>query len=380
MNITISTWLMMIFCGILESMKSLLVPYFQQQLSLTPNQTGLLLSVSFYGVVLTNLLIGIVFNRTEVKKIMLFSLTIMAIALIGFSVSFPYTILILLMLILGSGISGVGMASNTVTAVLHPNRAGQMFIMLHAFFGIGALIGPIVIQRVLDYSSWSAVFIGLAIFPLFLLSYLTMKKVPSGKMAKLKLSDMVSLLKEKSFSKFVIVKFCYAGAELGFVTWMIGFLQEEHLFTPQKAALYVSLFFATFTIGRLLGSFIVERIGYFIMLILHCSLAIVCLVATVYGPTEVMWVFIIYGFTLSIIFPTITTIASKVYSDKISAVFGFLYAASGLGGALTTWLIGFVYENSTYRTAFLIPLMMLIVVFIVILSLKKTLGNVMVKS
>ncbi len=371
MNITIASWLMMLISGVLESMKSLLVPYFQEEMALSANQTGILLSVSFYGVVFTNLMIGLFYNQTAIKKIMLYGLFVMAIALIGFSFPFPYVVLFALMLLLGSGISSVGITSNTVTAILHTERSGQMFIVLHSFFGLGALFGPVIIQYLLRDTSWNVIFTALAIIPVILLLYLSLQKVPTAKVTKLRLADLGGLLREPRFYQFVTLKFCYVGAELGFVTWIFGFLKEIHHFSPEKAALYISLFFGAFTLGRLIGSVIVERIGYFKMLMIHSLTALGCLIVTIVGPTEMMWVFILYGYALSIIFPTVTTIASTVYSDRISTVFGLLYAAAGLGGALTTWLIGYTYGLFNYRTAFIIPLVMMAVIVIMILKLRK---------
>ena len=68
---------------------------------------------------------------------------------------------------------------------------------------------------------------------------------------------------------FLLLIAVYVAAELGIAAWLVEFLQQTKAFTVARSSLYLSLFFGGLMLGRLLGSFVIERIGYLRTIITH---------------------------------------------------------------------------------------------------------------
>jgi len=153
-------------------------------------------------------------------------------------------------------------------------------------------------------------------------------------------------------------EFCYVGAEVGIVSFIIRYAKWSNLpgLTEKKAALFITAFMGLVLIGRVLGIFVLKRIkpsvvlswcscGAFIMvftaILSHGYFSLACLSSV--------------GFFTSVIYPIIFSLSIKDlggYTKTASSVF----ILGIVGGAIIPPIMGFISDHSAIKYAFIAPL------------------------
>ena len=112
---------------------------------------------------------------------------------------------------------------------------------------------------------------------------------------------------------------------------------------------FLSAFFVLLMLGRLLGAMIVERFDY--LRVVACALVATAglLVAGLFADARLVYLLPLSGFTMSIVFPTITAAVSKLHPVGTGTILGVLFACGGVGGALGPWIVGLVSQQSSLQ-------------------------------
>jgi FHS family glucose/mannose:H+ symporter-like MFS transporter len=143
---------------------------------------------------------------------------------------------------------------------------------------------------------------------------------------------------------FYILIAMYVAAEIGIGTWLVEFLQQAKSQSVMLSSLFLALFFGTITVGRFLGSFLVEKIGYLNVMISASVASIVCIGIGTFTPPALAFFLPLTGLFFSIMFPTVTAAVSDLHKENIGTIRGLLFTFAGVGGMLGPWLIGLVSD------------------------------------
>ena len=123
----------------------------------------------------------------------------------------------------------------------------------------------------------------------------------------------------------LLLRLFYVAAEISIASWMVDFLRKEKGLSLELSSLFLSLYFAFMTGGRLLGSFFVTRIGYFRVMIIAVILSILTLAGGIFLDNSLAILLSITGFFYSIIFPTATAMAVEKTKASIGLVYSLLF-------------------------------------------------------
>jgi fucose permease len=126
----------------------------------------------------------------------------------------------------------------------------------------------------------------------------------------------------------------YVATELGLAAWLVEYLIQQKGIDQTTAAYYLSGFFACIMVGRLVGSLLVERIGYLRSVLLAAVGALLCILAGLFAPPALAFCLPLSGLFCSIIFPTMTAAVSRLHPQNTGTILGLLFTAAGVGGAL----------------------------------------------
>jgi fucose permease len=148
----------------------------------------------------------------------------------------------------------------------------------------------------------------------------------------------------------------YVAAEIGIASWLVTFLQDVRHVSVTASSQALSLFFGMLMLGRLLGSFVVQRIGYLRSVLLTTIGALTCIAVGLFGPRSLSFFLPLTGLFFSIIFPTLTAAASESHTENVNTILGVLFTFAGLGGVLGPWLIGLASDLFGLQTGFSINL------------------------
>ena len=236
---------------------------------------------------------------------------------------------------------------------------------LHAFFGVGALLGPLLAAWIVSAASWRMVSLVLAVacVPLvagFLAAYPgrpaagtaeTPETVaPSGTAPGSSGSLLGAALRDPGVLLGAAMLAVYVGTELGVGSWGFGYLVQARGMPRPLAGYAISGYWLGLTAGRFLISPAAGRIGA-----TEVSMMYACL-AGVIGTAALAWLspaavlasaaLVLLGFFLGPVFPTTMAIAPRLTSARLAATaIGVMNAGSMVGGAALPWLAGAIGQS-----------------------------------
>ena len=236
---------------------------------------------------------------------------------------------------------------------------------LHAFFGVGALLGPLLAAWIVSVASWRTVSLVLAAacVPLvagFLAAYPgrpaagtaeTPETVaPSGTAPGSSDSLLGAALRDPGVLLGAAMLAVYVGTELGVGSWGFGYLVQARGVPRALAGYAISGYWLGLTAGRFLISPAAGRIGA-----TEVSMMYACL-AGVIGTAALAWLspaavlasaaLVLLGFFLGPVFPTTMAIAPRLTSARLAATaIGVMNAGSMVGGAALPWLAGAIGQS-----------------------------------
>ncbi len=258
---------------------------------------------------------------------------------------------------------------------LHSQQRGRYLNLLAVFHGIGSLIVPLYAAQLFQNSfSWRQIYRFSLALAVLLTLYFVVVKYPVQKEGRNPGFDLGELRRtgfNRQMGWLYLLLAVYVATELGIAAWMVEFLQQTKAFSVRRSSLYLSLFFGGIMLGRLLGSFVVERIGYLRVMLFAIMAAMLCLITGIFGPPELAIFLPVSGVFFSIIFPTTTAAASKLHQENTGTILGLLFAFGGLGGALGPWAIGVASDWTGIQWGFALAISYCLVAVIALVALRR---------
>lgn len=230
---------------------------------------------------------------------------------------------------------------NTLLLWVHNETVGPFMNGLHAFFGLGAFISPLIVAQVLSLTGdiyWVYWLFAIASLPLAIWVW----TLPSP------LSRVVPAHHENvPFPIFpvLIMVLCfvlYVGGEAGYGAWIYTYAFTLNFGTEVTAAYLTSAFWGSFTLGRLFGIWFSTRARPVTILLLDfagCLLS-VGLILLFSHSNFILWLgTILFGISQASIFPTFLTLAEERI-HVTGTIAGLFLVGAGVGGMILPWLIG----------------------------------------
>ena len=264
-----------------------------------------------------------------------------------------FMVILIMMLPLGFGVAIIDAGLNTYIASMPRNAA--LLNYLHAFYGIGALLGPLIASTILAIRwGWNSVYIvwiGMSLVLLIGFQLVFREQNISQREDTATRPESNVLLAALSVPMVWIAALfmlIYVGAEVSVGSWTYSFLTEERHAPILLAGWMVSGYWIGLTLGRLTLARVTLRIG-------SERLILGCLVGVVIGALFV-WLLPVYavsavglgliGFSFGPIYPTtIALISDRVSGRILPSVIGFMVSLGSIGAAICPWLAGLLAQR-----------------------------------
>ncbi len=269
----------------------------------------------------------------------------------------PFAAFLAAQLVTGYGTGVIESALNVYLAALP--RAATLLNRLHAFFGVGALLGPLLAAWILSFASWTVVWLVLAAVcvPLvvgFLVAYPGPEPAAPapGRPAPAPApgSMLGAALRDRGVQLGAAMLALYVGLELSVGNWGFSYLVQARALPEPLAGYTVSGYWLGLTLGRFLISPIAARAGATTAGLMYACLAGVTAAATLawLSPTALACVAVgLLGFFLGPIFPTTMAITPRLTQARlVPTAIGVMNAASVVGGSALPWLAGTIAQNA----------------------------------
>jgi FHS family Na+ dependent glucose MFS transporter 1 len=263
-------------------------------------------------------------------------------------------VLFAIVLILGLFKGALDVGCNTLLLWVHNETVGPFMNGLHAFFGVGAFISPLIVAQVLSVTGdiyWVYWFFAIAAFPIAIWIW----NLPSPASRAVPVQHQNSTFPILPVFIMVLCFILYVGGEAGYGAWIYTYAFTLNFGTEITAAYLTAAFWGSFTLGRLLGIWVSTLAKPLTILVLDfagCLLSI-GLILLFQESTAVLWIgTILFGLSQASIFPTFLTLAEE-RMHITGTIAGLFLVGAGVGGMILPWLIGqgFVQVGATAMMA-----------------------------
>ncbi|WP_328474708.1 MFS transporter [Actinoplanes sp. NBC_00393] len=337
-------------------------PSMADDLGLSTDTVGVLLFASTVGYLISSVAAGFSLARLGVGRLLAGSTAMASLALAGYAVSPALGLLVPCALLAGFGGGAIDAGLNAYAAgAFGPKHMNW----LHAFFGLGVAIGPLIMTGVLSGGlSWrwgyglvagaqALLAIAFAVTARAWVRAGAAEGPPDAQQQTTASPRFGTTLRMPAVWLSVAAFAVYVGVEMATGLWAFLLLTEDRGLSAAVAGFCVSAYWASLFVGRVVQGFTVERLGTTRTLAagLVGMLAGSVLVALP-GPD---WLAVaglmVIGYAAAPVFPLLTlTTADRVGAAHADRVIGMQMAATGLGGALIPAGVGVLIERVGVHT------------------------------
>ena len=269
----------------------------------------------------------------------------------------PFVAFVLVQLVTGFALGVLESVLNVYLAGLP--GATRRLNRLHAFWSVGALIGPVLADRIVAVTSWTVVWLVMALAGVVLvvgfLAVFPTSSASAGPSPAAASSPgrglLRAALRERGVLIGAVMLAVYVGVEANIGNWGFGYLIQARGLTASLAGYTVSGYWLGLTLGRFLISPVAAKLGVTTAGMMYGCLASVAAAATLawLSPTAAVSVaaLALLGFFLGPVFPTTLAIVPQLTQPRLAATaIGVINAASVVGGTLLPWVAGAIAQGS----------------------------------
>jgi fucose permease len=348
--------------GIAEGGLGVLIPSIQATYQFTAAAITLLFISQITGYVAAALASSLLSSRIGLARMLLLAAVSLTIALLIYALSPVWSIMVAAGTLLGLGIGLIDAGINTYIASDQANAG--LTGWLHAFYGIGALLGPAVAATLLSMQfQWRLVYLVFAttvgLLIVGLLWAIGIRYAPLLQRPQVSQQGATSLkdaLRTPAVLLAGLLLFVYVGTESSVGNWAYSVENISRNVPDLLAGYTVSAYWLGLTLGRISMGRMVRRLGA--IRTLDCSLLLltIALLAWWLLPNQRFSLPLI-GFALGPIFPVmIWLMPQRISIAIVPAAIGFMTSLASLGAATIPTAVGWI---ATQVSLEIIPTLML---------------------
>ena len=360
LSLILLAYVAFIALGMPDGLLGVAWPSIRTGFSIPLDALGMLLAAAVAGYMTSSFLSGTLISRMGVGNLLALSCALTGSALIGYTLVPTWWMMVTLGVFAGLGAGAIDAGLNTYVAAHFGEGLMQW---LHASYGIGVTLGPIIMTLALtNLDSWRVgyrvvggfQFFMAACFVLTLSLWNARDDAPKESEPEKKLTDyntpMGKTMRQTKVWLSVLLFFLYVGAEVTLGTWAYSLLTESRGVPPQIAGFWAGSYWATFTIGRILAGVYAKRMGINTLVQGGVVLAFIGAILLWWNPSESVNLLAValMGFAVAPVFPAMMSGTSARVGDHFAAnTIGMQMAAAGLGTAIIPSLIGVLARQTS---------------------------------
>ncbi len=362
-----------------ENTRGVFVPIFKASFSINDAGIGLLFFLSSCSYMLATFLAGHVIDIISRKRTMILGSILLMLGTYIIASAKMIHLFYLGFIVSNMGMGSMALAVNTIIPKLKVRNTAVMMNLVHFVYGVGATITHktcgILLKKGLNYgqiyyillASTSLVFIGI-LFTHFSEDGKKIEKQIIRKKEKVRFhKGEYTLLTLMALSLGL-----YIGAELQTGNWLVEYIKTAFSYSENKASNFSALFFLFFSLGRLFGGFVAEKIGYLKSVILSTATATVIYSIGLMLGSQGLILISISGIFFSIVFPTIILSVHDFFGEKLNKATGIIVTIASGTNMILGFVIGYTSKQiGIQRAMYIIPILLLISTIGVIMVHKK---------
>lgn len=385
---------LMFIWNLSRNFNDVLIPHLKRACQLTDFQSSLIQSAFFGGYFLLALPVGAFIRKYGYKSGMITGILIASVGAFLFlpaAATLYYPLFLGGLFIMAAGFTFLEVTATPYISILGDEDKATSRLSLAAAVGsLGAVLGPKIAGKFLLHSKdvpeetiknfdtetlkqflvgegdlVKIPYLSLAVFFLIvglLLFFVKLPKIEEKGESDIKISE---IFKFKHTVLGVLGVFCYLGAEVGIVSFIVRYAKSFNIneITEQSATDYISIFMTCVLLGRLLGAYIFRKYDPAKILVLCVMGAIsMILISMATSGYFALWAIAFVGAFTSIMYPILFTLSIKnlgAYTKTASS----LIIMSFVGGAIIPPIMGAISDAQGIKIAFIVPIICYLYIF-----------------
>lgn len=338
--------------GLPDSLLGAAWPSLHLELAVPMSFAGIISMTISLGTILSSLVSDKLLRKFGAGKVTAVSTAMTAIALLGFSISSKFWMLILWAIPYGLGAGAVDAILNNYVAL---HFKAQHMSWLHCMWGVGAAISPYIMSLALvGFNDWSVGYLIVSIIQIVLTAFIFIslplwkKKTDKEKVASPVALSFREIFSIKGAVACFLAFFSYCALELTASLWASSYLVDVWSFEPEVAASFGSMFYIGLTVGRFINGFLAMKLSDRTLIRIGCAIVAAGL-GLLFIPFHSAFAtvgFIIVGLGCAPIYPCIIHMTPSVFGEENSqAMIGVQMAFAYIGFMTMPPLFGVIAEH-----------------------------------
>ncbi len=358
LNILFGTW-------------AIYIPTVKEDLGIDKATLGVALFFLSFGVFTVFPVASRIINRLGVGRATWIGIILLCISAIFPLMATSFVTLAIALFFFGSANGFLDISMNTLVTEIEKEDQQNFMSASHGFFSLGGVIAGLGSFLILVFESRMLhMMVAIAlVFGINLIFHNRYKHITAAPIEK----EPFSLRNFKPLLLLGVVSFVIMGSEGAIVDWSGLFLKEITLAPEAIWGAGFLGFQITMTLGRFLGDAISARIGSIKIVALGAAIAIVGYILVLTGTTySAIAGFALTGLGFSVIIPELFRIGGNVKGVESSQGVAFIAGTGYSGFLLGPVILGFLAEQFTLNTSFMVLLGGVIAVLATTFLLKRS--------
>ncbi len=369
-------YLAFISLGLPDALLGSAWPVMHGELGVPLSFAGIVSLIIAAGTVVSSLLSDRLTHRFGAGKVTAVSVAMTALALLGFSLSDSFWMLCVLAVPYGLGAGSVDAALNNYVAL---HYASRHMSWLHCMWGLGALIGPVMMGWALTGVGWNGGYRAVAIIQIALAAFLfvslplwkrqTSVADEASEQTPARVLSLREVVAIPGAKEIMLAFFCYCGLEQTAGLWAGSYLALHHGVAPETAAFFASMFYIGLTAGRAVSGFVTMKLNDVQMIRLGegiVAAGVACILLPLGGMAAIVGL-ILVGIGCAPIYPCIIhSTPAHFGAERSQALIGVQMASAYIGICLMPPLFGLIANHVSVALfpAYMLLLLVLMAVMI----------------
>jgi len=340
----------MFIFGFLENIKGVSFPLIKTEFDVSYETQGRMVSFLSFSYTFFCLIGGFILSRFGVKKLYIAGFLFAFAGLVSvFFMPGYWTVALALFFVFSCfGLFEIGV--NALASILFTGKAALFMMLMHFFYGIGAVVSPrgAGFVSTIPGLNWRHAY--LFSIPLVLLFFIPCiilrfpgqsEQKAEGESDDVRKVGFAEALRTPKVWFFGLTLGLMISVEIASSNWGNLYFQDVYGFDPAtKGAWFVSAYFVMFTLSRLVSGFIIEKLGY-VRSLIYSVLGMIAVFSVGFslGPNGI-FVLPLVGFFVSIHWPTIMAVGIKAFGKNAPVISSAVIAIGGFLSAAFQYLIG----------------------------------------
>ncbi|MFB3777616.1 MAG: sugar MFS transporter [Bryobacteraceae bacterium] len=353
------TFLMFMMFAMTTDSVGVIIPEVSKEFKLSMTAAGAFHYANMTAIALAGIFLGYLADKLGRKKTIILGLILFAVSSCLFAVgnSFPF----FLTLLIASGAS-IGIFKTGALALvgdISRSTAEHTSTMntVEGFFGVGAIIGPAIVARLLSSGmSWKWLYLlASAICVLLIVTALLAKYPKTIKTVEepIDLRRTMKMMRSRFAMGFSFGIFLYVVVECAVYVWMPTLLSADAAHPGFLATYAISVFFVLRAAGRFLGAWVLARWNWSVVMVIFSALILACFVGSLAGgASTAAYLLPLSGLFMSMIYPTLNSKGISCYPKSehgaVAGVILFFTCAAAALGPLAMGAVSDVFGHPKY--------------------------------